>query len=221
MTPFVTSLVMLSFLIIYIGNCDAFTNPIFQSNPAAKELRIKDLTKNFAVENNEEDAAVSLARRYFFDTCAMSSFFLIATNANTANASGGATAGGAYLLSAKQRYNERVIEGVHQFLSLESSLQKGSVAEATVFFEGDEKGTWKDTKAAGYLLANAFRRSSSTAPDKLPSVKAWKKFAAGVEAIQKPVSKKKAKLSLEAFLKAKEFLEPYLEEVDLTSALEK
>ena len=28
-----------------------------------------------------------------------------------ANASGGATAGGAYLLSAKQRYNERVVAG--------------------------------------------------------------------------------------------------------------
>jgi len=221
MTLFPTSLMTLSFLVIYIGNCDAFTNPIFHSKPAVKELRIKDLTKNFAIEKNEEDAAPCLARRSFFDTCAMSSFFVIAANVNTANASGGATAGGAYLLSAKQRYNERVIEGVQQFISLESSLSKGSVAEAAVFFDGNGKGTWKDTKAAGYLLANAFRRSSSTAPDKLPSVKAWKKFAAGVEAIQKPVSKKKAKPSLEAFLKAKEFLEPYLEEVDLTSALEK
>ena len=86
-------------------------------------------------------------------------------------ASGGATAGGAYLLSAKQRYNDRVTKGVKGFLSLEESLKAGSVTEATEYFAGDEVGTFGDISTAGYLLANAFRQSANKAPDSLPSVK--------------------------------------------------
>lgn len=86
-------------------------------------------------------------------------------------ASGGATAGGAYLLSAKQRYNDRVTKGIKGFLSLEASLKAGSVKEATEYFAGDEVGTFGDISTAGYLLANAFRQSANKAPDALPSVK--------------------------------------------------
>ena len=49
-----------------------------------------------------------------------------------AQASGGATAGGAYLLSAKQRYNNRVTAGVKGFLALSGPLEGGSIAEAKV-----------------------------------------------------------------------------------------
>lgn len=86
-------------------------------------------------------------------------------------ASGGATAGGAYLLSAKQRYNDRVISGLKGFLALEPSLKAGSVEEAKAYFAGTQQGEFGDISTAGYLLANAFRRSSNTAPDALPSVK--------------------------------------------------
>merc|ERR1719253_76593 len=89
-------------------------------------------------------------------------------------ASGGATAGGAYLLSAKQRYNKRVISGVQSYQSLAKSLENGDISGAKTFFAGDGEGEWKDFITAGYLLANAFRRNSNTAPDKLPSVQKWK-----------------------------------------------
>jgi hypothetical protein len=86
-------------------------------------------------------------------------------------ASGGATAGGVYLLSAKQRYNERVNQGVQGFLAVGAALDKGDLNTAKDFFAGEEPGSWKDLSAAGYLLANAFRRNSTAAPDSLPTVK--------------------------------------------------
>jgi hypothetical protein len=95
---------------------------------------------------------------------------LISQN-QAAFASGGATAGGAYLLSAKQRYNERVTAGVKSFLALGSSLEAGSLTETQEYFSCEQPGCWDDLKAAGYLLANAFRRSASTNPDSLPAVK--------------------------------------------------
>jgi hypothetical protein len=86
-------------------------------------------------------------------------------------ASGGATAGGVYLLSAKQRYNERVTAGLRAFASLRASLDEGSLDKAADFFTNEEAGGWKDSSTAGYLLANAFRRTSTTPPDSLPAVK--------------------------------------------------
>jgi len=87
-----------------------------------------------------------------------------------AGASGGATAGGAYLLSAKQRYNARVQAGVKGFLGIGSALENGSIDDIRSFFSKEEEGSWKDLSTAGYLLANAFRRNSTAAPDSLPSV---------------------------------------------------
>lgn len=91
--------------------------------------------------------------------------------ANPAIASGGATAGGAYLLSAKQRYNERVKASVQGLLSAAAALKKGDSNPAKEYFGSEEGGSWKDLTAAGYLLSNAFRRNSSAAPDSLPAVK--------------------------------------------------
>jgi hypothetical protein len=96
---------------------------------------------------------------------------LLPSLAEPANASGGATAGGAYLLSAKQRYNERVKASVQGLLSSVEALKNGDSKPAKEYFEGEEGGTWKDLTAAGYLLSNAFRRNSTAAPDSLPSVK--------------------------------------------------
>lgn len=86
-------------------------------------------------------------------------------------ASGGATAGGAYLLSAKQRYNERVQQGVKGYVGLQAALEAGNIDALRAFFSNEDVGGWKDFSAAGYLLANAFRRNSTAAPDSLPSVK--------------------------------------------------
>ena len=88
-----------------------------------------------------------------------------------AEASGGATAGGAYLLSAKKRYYERVKTSVKGLLSAVEELKNGNSKVAKEYFSSEDDGSWKDLTAAGYLLSNAFRRSSSTAPDSLPAVK--------------------------------------------------
>jgi hypothetical protein len=95
----------------------------------------------------------------------------LAVNPRAAQASGGATAGGAYLLSAKKRYYERVKASVSGLLQSVDGLQKGDSKIADEYFASEADGSWKDLTSAGYLLSNAFRRSSSTAPDSLPAVK--------------------------------------------------
>ena len=138
-----------------------------------------------------------------------------------AQASGGATAGGAYLLSAKQRYNNRVTAGVKGFLALSGPLEGGSIAEAAkAFLSSEEAGGWGDFKSAGYLLSNAFRRNSTQAPDSLPSVKAWKAFAAEVEKMQKAVDKKSKSGVADAYKKAEALLVGYLELVELPPSIE-
>ncbi len=87
------------------------------------------------------------------------------------DASGGATAGGSYLISAKQRYNNRVKEGIKKFVLLESDLEKKNINSSVDYFTSESVGSWKDTSTAGYLLANAFRTSSAKPPDSLPAVK--------------------------------------------------
>lgn len=70
-------------------------------------------------------------------------------------------------LSAKQRYNQRVISGLKAFLALDAR----DLGQVEAFFASQDEGGWDDLSAAGYLLANAFRTSSTKAPDNLPSVK--------------------------------------------------
>jgi len=128
------------------------------------------------------------------------------------------TKGGAYLLSAKQRYNKRVIAGVRSYQSLAKSLENGDMTEAKAFFAGDGEGTWKDFIAAGYLLSNAFRRNSNTAPDKLPAVQKWKKFQSEVEGgFMKSLMKKK--INMDSYMNSLQALEVYLEEVELSNLL--
>jgi len=96
---------------------------------------------------------------------------LVNLSPSPAQASGGATAGGAYLLSAKQRYNDRVKTGARNFLAIGAALDAQDIVAIRYLFQTDEAGSWSDFSSAGYLLANAFRRNSSAAPDSLPSVK--------------------------------------------------
>lgn len=114
-----------------------------------------------------------LSRRSILGNAALATAGLL-LNTNPAVASGGATAGGVYLLSAKQRYNDRVKAAMKGFIGLRKSLEGGSIEELKEYFSTEDVGGWKDGSAAGYLLANAFRRTSSAAPDTLPSVKVSK-----------------------------------------------
>jgi len=151
----------------------------------------------------------------------MTSFGLInILTTQPVKASGGATAGGAYLLSAKQRYNQRVIDGVQTFLALSTSLENGTLDETKTFFMNEGQGGYKDFTAAGYLLSNAFRRNSSTPPDSLPSVKKFKAFAAELETMQKVLKKKDLKGVQSSYDKAQVLLDAYLDAVELPSTLE-
>jgi hypothetical protein len=72
---------------------------------------------------------------------------------------------------AKQRYNARVTSGAVGFLAIRPKMESGDIDSVRAFFSSEDVGSWKDFSAAGYLLANAFRRTSQQAPDTLPSVK--------------------------------------------------
>ena len=127
-------------------------------------------TKRFA----KESTVLMLSRRSLMEHMSVGSLTIIGTLTlphDNAWASGGATAGGAYLLSAKQRYNDRVKLGVRKFASLAEPLESENIDALRLFFTSEAAGSWKDFSSAGYLLANAFRRTSSAAPDSLPSVK--------------------------------------------------
>ena len=56
-------------------------------------------------------------------------------------------------------------------MSLREPLESGDLDPLRSYFTSEDVGAWKDFSAAGYLLANAFRTSSSTPPDNLPSIK--------------------------------------------------
>jgi hypothetical protein len=147
---------------------------LFQANASAFSIYTHQRSALSKVALDALNGDEESSRRSFFSDVALTSIALttaFSTRVGPARASGGATAGGVYLLSAKQRYNSRVTKAVKELLAAASALEKGSSTEAKAFFSGDEAGTWKDLTAAGYLLSNAFRRSSGTPPDKLPAVK--------------------------------------------------
>ena len=189
-------------------------------------LQCLAICQGFSINNSnsqvkQPQSACETSRRSLFKD--MSAFTLASiglvstTSTKPAYASGGATAGGAYLLSAKQRYNQRVTDGVKAFLALSTSLDNDSLEEAKVFFTREEQGGWKDASSAGYLLSNAFRRSSTTPPDSLPSVKKWKAYAAELETLQKSLKKKDLKGVKNSYAKAEVLLDAYLDAVELPS----
>lgn len=152
------------FSLIHAHVTVAFTNILKKSDSTI--LRVEAKNK---VSFDEELSGTS--RRSFFDILALTPVVLgLSVPSESAFASGGATAGGAYLLSAKQRYNERVRESVKGLLLVGKALAADSSKEAKEYFSSEEGASWKDLTAAGYLLSNAFRRSSTTPPDKLPAV---------------------------------------------------
>jgi hypothetical protein len=140
-------------------------------SPSIDRGRTTDASKN--PSSVSSGIFLKFARRSFVETLVATSISVatIALPLEQAFASGGATAGGAYLLSAKQRYNERVTQGVKGFLAIGPAVESGDIDTVRAYFNGEEIGSWKDLSVAGYLLANAFRRNSSAAPDTLPSVK--------------------------------------------------
>lgn len=205
-----------------------------------------------SVRVESRSSTLSASRRDFMEsvvqTTVLGTAAFLSVPAQEAMASGGATAGGAYLLSAKQRYNERVKAGVKGFLALQPALEAGNIDPIREYFTSEDTGSWKDLTAAGYLLANAFRRNSTASPDSLPAVKvsrfciaifvvpqpswiplfphsiytpqAWKKYAASVEAITKALKKKDIKGAQATYVDTLAALDEYLKEVELPDAKE-
>lgn len=195
----------------------AFVGPIRSSS--SEKVATHESKLNLGLDGND----FATSRRNALKDLTLSSFglgSLLSIPYEAAHASGGATAGGAYLLSAKQRYNKRVTAVMKSFLSLSKSLEGGNLDEAKAFFATEDAGGWKDGGSAGYLLANAFRSSSATPPDSLPAVKKWKAFQAQVESLQKAVKKNDGKGALAAYQKAEEALDAYLEAVELPPVIE-
>lgn len=160
------------------------------------------------------------ARRSFLGKIALIPFATLTAMPTITRASGGATAGGAYLLSAKKRYYERVKTSVARLLQVEDGLKNGDSTVAKEFFSSDADGSWKDLTAAGYLLSNAFRRSSSTAPDSLPAVKKYKAFAKEVDNFQKVLKKKGVTAASDEFSSVEVALDEWLSEIELPAARE-
>ena len=121
------------------------------------------------------------------------------------DASGGATAGGAYLLRAKDRYNARVTEGAKAY--------KNSKDIAALFAEKD--GALDDLEAAGFLLANAFRINSTQKPDKILQVQKFKAFKKDADACAALLKKKKKTDAAAAYDASLVSLDAYLSSVGL------
>ena len=136
---------------VLVATCAFFPGPPYVARPAT--------------------AVFASSRRHILENGALLGGGLLLSCGRAAVASGGATAGGAYLLSAKQRYNDRVKAALKGFVVLQKSVESGSMDDVKAYFVSEEAGAWADGSSAGYLLANAFRRNSSAAPDTLPSVK--------------------------------------------------
>ena len=213
-------------LILLASSCiSASTSFAFQTTGTTTRSTTSRISMGMMHKMEEQDAIHrpsnpnSHTRRDIFKRMTSSSLpVLLLTLSSTplaAQASGGATAGGAYLLSAKQRYNDRVTQGVTNFKQLGSAIDSGNLDALRNFFATEDVGGWKDFSSAGYLLANAFRRSSSTAPDSLPSVKGWKAYAASVENMTKALKKKDTAGASKAYQDAIQALNAYLELVEL------
>lgn len=154
------AILMVAFSCLSVGETAFVSSPV-------NRAPTRDVSHCMKRGNDNLESRRSMLQDVSLATLGIASGFV----SQAAHASGGATAGGAYLLSAKQRYNERVTKGVTNFLALGPKLEAGSLEEANTYFSCNDAGCWSDLSAAGYLLANAFRRSASTNPDSLPAVK--------------------------------------------------
>ncbi|KAL7559496.1 hypothetical protein ACA910_010310 [Epithemia clementina (nom. ined.)] len=218
---------VITFMIWYVNGCQGFSFPSTHTVAGRNcHSEIAAVSNDKVLVSTSSESSTS-NRRSFMEGIVKGSI-ITATTAVTflsvtgqpAVASGGATAGGAYLLSAKQRYNDRVKSGVIAFLALQPLLEKGDIDGIRAYFTSEDVGAWKDLTTAGYLLANAFRRNSTAAPDSLPSVKAWKGFAGQVEKMTASLKKKDTAGAIEAYKSALSAIDDYLEKVELPSAKE-
>lgn len=150
------------------------------------------------------NGAPALGRREFVGSsaAALAAFARVAE----VDASGGATAGGVYLLRAKERYNSRVMAGVEDFKAAEGYDDKALAS----YFSGK---SFEDLCASAFLLASAFRTNSAQGPDKILQVKLYKDFKKEADEASSLLKKKKD--PKEAYSRASSALDAYLSSVGL------
>ena len=130
-------------------------------------------------------------------------------------ASGGATAGGAYLIRAKQRYSARVTKGADGYMGLGDAVASGKFLAAP-FFAGDKNSPAEDFLGAAFLLANAFRSNSTASPDTLPTVRKFKAFMKEYEATLALAKKKNnVDATVASYDRSVALLKEYLASVEL------
>ena len=206
--------VILLFSAIFCNDVSAFLAP--SAGVTARHTATRSYVHDHGTDGSSE-LTTPLSRKKFVEDIVQSSCsLLVLGQIKPAYASGGATAGGVYLLSAKQRYNKRVTTGLMAFLALDVN----DLSAVNAFFETKDEGGWEDLSAAAYLLANAFRTNSSKAPDSLPSVKAWKAFSKEVELLKKGLAKKDESKVASSYKNAEEKLDEYLANVELPTVME-
>jgi len=131
-------------------------------------------------------------------------------------ASGGATAGrDTSIPNGKRRYGRVVTAWVATFLSLESAIKSGDLAEAKAFMKDGDTGFWQKFKDFGFLLGMAFVEDSKIPPEKRPAVKVYMKLLEKLDAFKKDLKSGKADAATTSYADAKKVLAKYLEEVEL------
>jgi len=158
-----------------------------------------------ALANLRRAMAEKPVSRKTFGTASIAAAVTAFARVAEVDASGGATAGGAYLLRAKDRYNARVTEGAKAY--------KKSKDIAALFAEKD--GALDDLEAAGFLLANAFRINSTQNPDKILQVQKFKAFKKDADACAALLKKKKKTDAAAAYDASLVSLDAYLSSVGL------
>lgn len=197
--------------VLLLASSHAFTS---SSDAAAAALRRALASDASASASSAEAAAEALrqvsaprvSRRNALTGGALAAAVSAFADVAVVDASGGATAGGAYLLRAKERYNARVVAGAKAFKAA------GDDATPALFAED---GPLADLEAAGFLLANAFRINSTQNPDKIPQVKLFKAFKADADAVAAALKKKKKADAKAGMEKAQASLDAYLAGVGL------
>ena len=122
---------------------------------------------------------------------------------------------GAFLAVGELATYDQVKHEIKTRLGLKEGVSNGKLLK-NAFFEGGKDSAAEDFLAAAYLLANAFRTNSTTAPDSLPTVKKLKAFMKEYETLLKLAKKKGSEdPALESYEKSVVLLKEYLASVDL------
>jgi len=180
-------------------------------------------------------------RRGALELAGLASLALLAAAPQSAQASGGATAGKYTTIPiAKRRYFGRVKQGVQEFKEVGASIKSGDLKSAAVteFFASNIKTTserqkkqcmmsegctvqekfssrYEDMKLSMYLLGNAFRMDSGKPPEKVKQVKEAKVFFQQVDKLQLASSKGNVKEAKARYADAIDALEIFLNDVEL------